>query len=320
MNKSSTSILVVIGALLAFTIVCFFLPDQVTRPLRKITLEIFGPVLRVGERPVKFVTSVDTKLQTLDQAQVELAKLRQQVADLTVQNQLLSKNADENARLREMLGFRDASPYRLRACRVLSRDPDSWWTSVQVNVGWGDDPDLAKDQPVVSPRGVVGKTGTVSRDVTDVILMVDRNCSITANVEGTHDQGIVKGQGNFEQGGSRIMMEYLPKDSKVATGQFIVTSDLSPNFPAGLKIGQVSEVPPLNNDFPTFGMYREAIIEPTANLNQLDELFIVLGPKQPAQSTQPADNADTNTPPVNTTTPAADTATPPASDNTTIAH
>jgi len=196
-----------------------------------------------------------------------------------------------------MLGFRDASPYRLRACRVLSRDPDSWWTSVQVNVGWRDDPDLAKDQPVVSPRGVVGKTGTVSRDVTDVILMVDRNCSITAKIEGTNDQGIVKGQGNFEQGGSRIMMEYLPKNSTVAQGQFIVTSDLSPNFPAGLKIGQVSEVPPLDNGFPTFGMYREAVIEPTADLNRLDELFIVLGPKQPAQP------SDTNAPPVNATPP-----------------
>ncbi|HEX4139015.1 MAG TPA: rod shape-determining protein MreC [Candidatus Methylacidiphilales bacterium] len=300
MKKSSTSLLVVIGLLSAFTIVCFFLPDQFTHTLRKGALEIFGPILRAGERPVKFVTNVDTKLQTLDQAQAELVKLRQQVAELTMRNQILEDKTAENQRLREMLGFRDASPYRLRACRVLSRDPDSWWTSVQVNVGWRDDPDLAKDQPVVSPRGVVGKTGTVSRDVTEVILMVDRNCSITATVDGTQDQGIVKGQGNFEQGGSRILMEYLPKNSTVAKGQFIVTSSLSPNFPAGLKIGQVTEVPPLNNGYPTFGMYREAVIEPTANLNQLDELFIVLGPKQPAQ---PANAPDTNAPPANPASP-----------------
>ena len=36
-------------------------------------------------------------------------------------------------------------------------------------------------------------------------------------------------------------------------------------------------------------MYRQAIIEPTADLNQLDELFIVLGPKQ---SDKPADKPD----------------------------
>jgi rod shape-determining protein MreC len=288
-NRSAT-FLIVIGVISAFIIVCFFLPDQFTRTLHKETLGIFGPVLRGAERPEKFFTNVDSKLQTLSQAQVELKDLREQVALLTAQNQVLQDKSTENSRLREMLGFRDASPYRLRACRVISRDPDSWWTSVQVNVGWQDDPDLAKDQPVVSPRGVVGKTGTVSRDVTDVILMVDRNCSITATVDGTRDQGIVKGQGNFEQGGSRIMMEYLPKDSQVSPGQFIVTSDLSPNFPAGLKIGQVREVPPLNNDYPTFGMYREAVIEPTANLNQLDELFIILGPKQ--QPSSPPDKPD----------------------------
>ena len=283
MKKSSTSLLVVIGLLSAFVIVCFFLPDQFTHSLRKGALEIFGPILRAGERPVSFVTNVDSKLKTLDQAQAEVLRLREQVAVLTMTNQVLQDKTTENQRLREMIGFRDASPYRLRACRVLSRDPD-----------------IAKDQPVVSPRGVVGKTGTVSRDVTDVILMVDRNCSITATVDGTHDQGIVKGQGNFEQGGSRIMMEYLPKNSTIAQGQFIVTSDLSPNFPAGLKIGQVSEVPQLNNGFPTFGMYREAVIEPTADLNRLDELFIVLGPKQPAQ---PAGSSDTNAPPVNATPP-----------------
>jgi hypothetical protein len=36
----------------------------------------------------------------------------------------------------------------------------------------------------------------------------------------------------------------------------------------------------VKNEYPTFGLYREAVIEPTADLNQLDELFIVLGPKQ----------------------------------------
>jgi hypothetical protein len=107
------------------------------------------------------------------------------------------------------------------------------------------------------------------------------------------------------------MMEYLPKNSTVAPGQFIVTSSLSPNFPAGLKIGQVTEVPPLNNGYPTFGMYREAVIEPTANLNQLDELFIVLGPKQPSDS----NNSDTNAAPGSPTPPAADSATPSSPDS-----
>jgi rod shape-determining protein MreC len=278
-NKSALFLLV-LGILSAFVLVCFLLPDQVTQLMRKDTMEVLGPILRTADKPVTFFSRMDSKLRTLDEAQAEVTKLHQQVAELTVQNQVLADKTTENARLREMLGFRQASRYRLRACRVLSREPSSWWDSVQVNVGWQDDPDLAKDQPVVSPRGVVGKTGTVSRYVTDVILMVNQNCSISATVEGTHDQGIVKGQGNFQEGKPRVMVDYLPKDSQVAVGQFIVTSGLGPYFPAGLRLGTVIEVPPVKNEYPTFGLYREAVIEPTADLNQLDELFVVLGPKQ----------------------------------------
>ena len=310
MNKSAYFLLV-LGIGSALVVACFLLPDQVAQSMRKETMELFGPVLRTADKPEAFFSRMNTKLTTLDQAQAENAKLREQVAELTVQNKVLADKSAENSRLREMLGFRDASPYRLRACRVLSREPNSWWDTVQVNVGWQDDPDLAKDQPVVSPRGVVGKTGNVSRDTTDVILMVNDNCSISATVEGTHDQGIVQGEGSFEEGKPRVKVNYLPKESQVAVGQFVVTSGLGPYFPAGLRLGTVIEVPPLNNEYPTFGLYRQAVIEPTADLNQLDELFIVLGPKQgEKQETKPDSSPGPDTSPTPDTAPTPDSPAP----------
>ena len=302
MKKRAFLITLVLGAIVV--LICFLLPDAVTQTLRKEIIEVFGPVLRRAGKPVHFFTSMNSKLKTLDEAQVEVTSLREKVAELTLQNQLLADKKAENDRLREMLGYRQASEYKLRACRVVSREPSSWWDSVQVNVGWQDEPNLAKDQPVVSPRGVVGKTGNVSRYVTDVILMVNENCSISATIEnqatpgapaatGTHDQGIVQGQGNFEEGKPLVKIRYLPKDSQIAEGQFVVTSGLGPYFPAGLRLGTVREVPPLTKTYPTFGLYREAIIEPTTNLNHLDELFIVLGPKKETkEETEPDPNAN----------------------------
>ena len=272
--------------------------------MRKETMELLGPILSTTEKPVAFFQGMDSKLKTLDQAQAEVANLQHQLAELQLRNQLLSDKETENARLREMLGFQAASKYELLPCRVVSREPSSWWTTVQINVGWKNNQELDKkyggkfsltsDQPVVSPRGVVGKTGNVSRDVTDVILLVDRNCSISATIDGTHDQGIVKGQGNFEQGETRVMIDYLPKDSQVKTNDFIVTSGLGPYFPAGLRLGTVIEVPPVKNEYPTFGLYRQAVVEPTANLNQLDELFIVLGPKQASDKPDAKPDAGTD--------------------------
>jgi rod shape-determining protein MreC len=314
-NKSAYFLLV-LGILSAFTLTCFLLPDQVTQAMRKDAMGVLSPVLATADKPVTFFSRMDSKLKTLDEAQAEVAKLSQQIAELQVQNQVLSDKTVENSRLREMIGFRDASPYRLRACRVVSRSPNSWWDTVQVNVGWQDDPDLAKDQPVVSPRGVVGKTGNVSRDTTDVILMVSPNCSISAFVEGTHDHGIVKGRGNFEEGKPRVMVDYLPKESQIAPGQFIVSSGLGPYFPAGLRLGTVIEVPPVKNEYPTFGLYRQAIIEPTADLNQLDELFVVLGPKAGSKPEEKPETKPDATPapdaaPMQDANPAADTSPAP---------
>ena len=302
--KKSTYQLLLLGFVCLLLLACFLLPEQFTQDLRKGAKQVFGPVVRLAEKPVYFFSHMDNRLKTLDQAQAETAALRQQIAELQLQNQLLADKGAENARLREMLGYREASQYRLRACRVVSREPSNWWDSVQVNVGWQDEPDLKPDQPVVSPRGVVGKTGTVTRYLTDVILMVNENCSISALVEdpqaagaptdpsANHDHGIVQGDGNFEEGTPLVKIRYLPKDSKVGVGQFVVTSGLGPYFPAGLRLGTIKEVPPLTETYPTFGLYREAIVDPTENLNHLDELFIVLGPKQNNDG-KPAPDADT---------------------------
>ena len=221
MNKSAYFLLV-LGVGSALILTCFLLPDQVTQAMRKDTMEVLGPILRTAEKPINFFGRVDSKLKTLDEANAEVANLREQVATLTVQNQVLTDKTTENARLREMLGFQAASQYELLPCHVVSRDPSSWWDTVQINVGDNNNNELFKkfqgkysltsDQPVVSPRGVVGKTGVVSRYVTDVILMVSPNCGISAFVDGTHDQGIVQGEGNFEEAKPRVMMDYLPKD------------------------------------------------------------------------------------------------------------
>jgi rod shape-determining protein MreC len=287
------NIYAIVGLALALLLILFLLllPDRLGKAMRKEALEMIGPVLAKAEKPLLFFRGMNSKLTTLDEAQHENGLLHQQVDQLTVANQLLQDRATENARLREMIGFEQASPYELLPCHVIAREPSNWWDSVQVDVGWSVNQkldekyhgkySLTADEPVVTPRGVVGKTGTISGDVTDVILLVNKNCNISATIQDTHDQGIVQGQGNFDDVKPRVLINYLPKNSQVAMHQFVVTSGLGPYFPAGLRLGEIIVVPPLMKNYDGgFGLYRHAIIEPTADLNQLDELFIVLGPKQ----------------------------------------
>jgi rod shape-determining protein MreC len=235
----------------------------------------------------QFTTEVDTNLQTLKDAQEEVERLRRVNEDLAMKTVLQQNLAEENDRLREMLNFKEASSLELLPARVISRDPSSWWNTVQINRGWQNDPlaaagkpALEADLPVVTPRGVVGKTGVVSAYTTEVILLVDESCKVSAKVEGSNAQGIVVGEGHFDKGEPRLRMKYLDRNANVAAGERVFTSGLGGVFPEGLLIGVVVEVEDISKE-KNFGLYREAVLRPNVDLVRLRELFILTGVRPP---------------------------------------
>lgn len=258
------------------------LPKERSIKLKEKARDYASPIYRFTDWVGSFYRNVDTGLQTLEAAQVEAKRLKAANAELETRNSLLQDLSKENDRLREMLEFKKASQFKLLPCRVISRDHSSWWSVVTINRGWKDNQTLKEsegivsDLPVVSPRGLVGKTGGVSYETTEVILMVDENCKIAATVENSGSQGIVVGEGTLDSGKPKARMRFIPKNAEMAVGERVFTSGLGGIFPPGLMIGTVAELPPLSGSR-SFGLYREAIIDPVVDLSQLDELFLVVG-------------------------------------------
>jgi len=245
-------------------------------PLQTFGLDVVSPLIRVFDHGRQFYREVRGGFTSLDEAQHESKDLREQNAQLATENNVLRDLQAENVRLREMLDFKQSSQYKLLACRVVSRDPSNWWNTVIINRGWTDNDKLTSDLPVVTPRGVVGKTGLVSRNVTEVILLINQNCKVSGSVESSHDQGIVIGMGAPAEGSPRLKMEYLPRGAQIAIGERVFTSGLGGVFPPGLFLGTIIDIPPLTGNSGNFGLYREATIDPALDLTQLDELFVVL--------------------------------------------
>ena len=262
-------IVVIIGATLS--------PGTITK-LRQGILMAAAPAVHFSDGVRSLYSDVNAGLTTLDAAQAEVAKLRSEKDRLATENSYLLDLRKENNRLREMLGFKQASQYRLMTARVVSRDPSNWWNTVMINRGWSDDENLTPDLPVVTPRGVVGKTGTVSRSVTEVILMVNENCKISSVIEGSREQGIVVGEGIAAEGKPKARMKFIARNADIAVGERIFTSGLGGVFPSGLLLGTIEMVPPLSAS-ENFGLYREAVIDTAVDPSQLDELFVVIGTK-----------------------------------------
>ena len=277
----------VLLALIAVIVIGVFLPQNWKAGLQGLGWDVFGPATRLLDRPREFFSQIHSGFKSLDEAEREVKVLRATDAALKTENDVLHDLSAENTRLREMLDFKQGSHYKLLACRVVSRDPSNWWNTVIINRGWTDNEKLAPDLPVVTPRGLVGKTGLVQRDLTEVILMINQNCRIAATVEGSHDRGIVVGLGAPAEGKPRVKMEFLPRNAQISVGERVFTSgvgtyavDTKPKdrkgvFPPGLFLGTVLDAPPLSGAN-NFGLYREATIDPALDLTQLDELFVIL--------------------------------------------
>jgi rod shape-determining protein MreC len=262
-------IIVIIGATLS--------PGAVTT-FRQWALTAVAPAVQFSDWVRSLYSDVNAGLTTLDAAQAEVVKLRSENARLATENSYLIDLRKENNRLREMLGFKQASQYRLMTARVVSRDPSNWWNTVMINRGWSDDENLTPDLPVVTPRGIVGKTGTVSRSVTEVILMVNENCKISCVIEGSREQGIIVGEGVAAEGKPKARMKFIARNAEIAVGERVFTSGLGGVFPSGLLLGTIEMVPPLSAS-ENFGLYREAVLDTAVDPSQLDELFVVIGAK-----------------------------------------
>jgi len=267
----------VLAAVLA-ALAGFFLTEGGRARVHQISHDTLSPVYRMVGWGKQGAGQLHDRVRAGEEVLRELDELRKERARLATENSLLRGQEEEIAGLREMLAFKKDSTYRLLAARVIERDPSNWWNAVIIDRGYDDDPALAPDQPVVSARGVVGKTGTVGRLTTRIILLVDENCKISAVSESSRSRGIIQGSTSISGGKPQCRFSFVAREFELSVGERVFTTGLGGTFPAHLLIGTVVEAPPLSTER-NFGLYRDGTVQPTADLNDLQNVFVILGLK-----------------------------------------
>jgi rod shape-determining protein MreC len=234
-------------------------------------LDVSTPALEAGSAISGRISKLNRGLKTLDQLEVENAALAAQNNQLKATQQLLGNLEDENKRLRAALEYRERSPFKLLPAQILSRDASSWWNSVTVNRGFAEQVDA--QQPVLTAEGLVGRTTTVAKDVSIVMLLTDENCRVAARVEGTNEQGILSGRRVSGNAAPELVLNFLNRDANLQPGMKVFTAGVSGAvFPGGIPLGTVKE-------FRTRELDGQALIEPAADFSSLEDVFVVLGTK-----------------------------------------
>lgn len=242
------------------------------RALQSVFMGLVSPFVRTGAAVSEQIGSVGASLKTLDQLEVENRELLLKNRELLTTNQMLRDIEAENNRLREALGYRERSVFYLLPAVILSRDASTWWNTVKINRGFEDG--VESDMPVVTETGLVGKTSTVAKNESIVVLITDETCRVAAKVEGSVEQGIVSGLRvpTASEAGD-VQMAFLSKGANLQPGQKIYTAGIRGGvFPSGILIGAVQS-------FRARALDGQALLQPAVDLASVEDVFVIVGIK-----------------------------------------
>ncbi len=178
---------------------------------------------------------------------------------------------NDNIRLQRVLDFKEASSHDMIPCDVVSRNISGWWNTVRI--GKGLKAGIQENRAVISPDGLVGRTTEVAAQTSEVLLLSDPACRVSAKLGRINVFGLVRGTGSTLKGHPKARMEFINKDAEVKVGDEVVTSGLSSaggEFPKGVHIGYVEKVYRDKS-----GLFQYAEIIPRATVGLLDYVFVV---------------------------------------------
>ncbi len=218
--------------------------------------------------------------------------LRNEVDQLRVQNLQANEYAAENARLRSLLGYKQAaSQFDLVAARVIGREADTWSCVIVIDRGTMDG--VQEKMPVVTEKGLVGHVVEAGPNYSKVQLILDPRSSVGTLVQRAESRvvGIVKGD---VENPTMPQMVNIPKNADIEEGDTIVTSGFGGLYPKGLVVGTVSS---LEND--EAGLLKIALLEPAVDFQRLEDVAVIVASREapPEPLKTPAQTPGTETDP-----------------------
>lgn len=189
--------------------------------------------------------------------------LKDEVAQMKMQQIRLIEDASQAQRLQHLLGFKEQYISQTVPAQVISTTGSEFSRAIYIDKGSKDG--IKADMPVVTPEGIVGKVLRVISGNTSLVLLVnDPTSGAGVILEKSRIQGILKGSAS-----GATMLHNVMSDEKVQPGDRIVTSGGDRIFPKGLPVGTVASVTPGQD------LFYNIRVKSAANLSRLEEVLVI---------------------------------------------
>lgn len=202
--------------------------------------------------------------------QAENEALKAQIAEMQEDNRLADSTQRENDRLRDLLKLQEANPdYELVDGYIIGRSSTDWTSSFTVDLGTRDGVDVG--MVAITANGeVVGLVTEAGSNYCTVKSVLDSSLEISATIAASGYSGMV--QGGYTSGQEDLLrMNYLPSSAVIRNRDQVVTAG-STVYPRNLILGYVVDA-----GLGDTGVAKYAILEPAADIENLEQVFILTG-------------------------------------------
>lgn len=200
--------------------------------------------------------------------EAENEALRAQIAEMEDAQRTADAYARENERLRSLLDLAESrEDFTFVDGYVIGWSSGDWTSSFTINKGTNSGIEVGMCA-VDGNSAVVGLVTEVGANYAVIKSVLDSSLEISATISSSGYNGMV--QGAYTSGiAGKLRMDYLPSSSIIRNNDQVVTSG-STVYPRDLIVGYV-----IDAGFDDTGVAKFAILEPAADIDNLEQVFIL---------------------------------------------
>lgn len=259
--------LIVISVLAAMLITIVWAVNK-KRPGETLVQTVLAPFRSAGSALVRRVEQYYDYVFKYESLQAENDALKKQIISMEDDVRSADSLQRENERLHQLLGLTEEhEDWKPVSAYIISWDSTNWKSA--FTIGKGTNSGIQENMVAITEYGqVVGKVTAVGPNWATVTTVLDSALGISATVASTGYTGKVEGA--LATGSEGLLrMNYLPTDSVLRNNDQVLTTG-STVYPRGLIIGYI-----IDADFDETGVAKYAILRPAADLDDLEQVFII---------------------------------------------
>lgn len=261
--------------LLLLTMLCVglmvltFMTNFVGGPLNKIVGYVIVPFQEGVSEVGYWLSNRSEELGQLKIVLEENQKLKQEIADLKVENTQLWQDKYELNHLRELYQLdAEYQQYNKIGARIIAKDTGNWFHSFVINKG--SDDGILMDMNVIAGGGLVGRVTQVGNTWSKVTSVIDDTSHISAMILATSDNLIATGDLELMSDGQIRFEQLVDSKNQVIEGDKIVTSNISDKYLPGILIGYISQINTDSNN-----LSKSGYLTPAVDFEHLEEVLVI---------------------------------------------